>query len=88
MYTEVYADVLFLVNFSMDVISLYVTARLCASKISAKRLALGGIIVLGIVVLVVVLVVSYVNKNNVPQLTFENTKILELQEKPRLQMPQ
>lgn len=44
MYTEVYADVLFLVNFSMDVISLYVTARLCASKISAKRLALGGII--------------------------------------------
>ncbi|MBQ4329442.1 MAG: helix-turn-helix domain-containing protein [Lentisphaeria bacterium] len=57
-------------------------------QLEVALLALGGIIVLGIVVLVVVLVVSYVNKNNVPQLTFENTKILELQEKPRLQMPQ
>ena len=32
MYTEVYVDVLFLINFSMDAVSLFVTARLCALK--------------------------------------------------------
>ena len=56
-------------------------------QIEVALLALGGIIVLGIVVLIVVLVVSCINKNSVPQLTFENTKILELQKKPVLQIP-
>ena len=44
MYTDVYADVLFLINFSMDAIALYVSARLCAAKITAKRIALGAIV--------------------------------------------
>ncbi len=44
MYTEVYVDVLFIINFAMDTVSLYVTARLCAAKISVKRLCLGGIV--------------------------------------------
>lgn len=57
-------------------------------QLEVALLALGGIIVLGIVVLIVVLVVSYINKNNVPQLTFDNTKLIELQDKPRLQIPQ
>ena len=44
MYTDVYADVLFLINFSMDTIALYITARLCALKIRALRLVLAAII--------------------------------------------
>ena len=56
-------------------------------QIEVALLALGGIIILGIIVLVIVLVVSCINKNSVPQLTFENTRILELQKKPALQIP-
>ncbi len=44
MYTEVYADVLFLINFSMDAIALYVSARLCSAKISIKRIVLASTI--------------------------------------------
>ncbi len=44
MFTDVYADVLFLINFSMDAISLYISARLCAARISAKRIAAGAVI--------------------------------------------
>ena len=44
MYTDVYADVLFLINFSMDAIALYVSARLCAARIYAGRIAVGAIV--------------------------------------------
>ena len=42
MYTDVYADVLFLINFSMDGIALYITARLCAMRAKASRLAIAS----------------------------------------------
>jgi uncharacterized protein YpmB len=41
-----------------------------------------------IIVLIVVLIVSYINKNSVPELTFDNNKLLELQEKPQLKIPE
>ena len=44
MYTDVYADVLFLINFSMDAISLYISARLCAAKVKAARIAVASVI--------------------------------------------
>ncbi len=32
MYTDVYVDVLFLINFTMDAIALYITSRLCSQR--------------------------------------------------------
>ena len=57
-------------------------------QIEVALLALGGIIVVGIIVLIVVLIVSYINKNSVPELTFDNNKLLELQDKPQLKIPE
>ncbi len=44
MYTDVYADVLFLINFAMDTIALYVSARLCALRVRAVRVAVAAAI--------------------------------------------
>ena len=44
MYTDVYVDVLFLINFSMDALSLFVTARLCSMKAGVFRLSLAALI--------------------------------------------
>ena len=57
-------------------------------QIEVALLAIGGIIILGIIVLIVVLIVSYINKNNVPELTINNTELLKLQEKPQLKIPE
>ena len=43
MYTDVYADVLFLINFSMDTIGLFVTARLCAVRVKVIRIVVAAI---------------------------------------------
>ena len=43
MYTDVYVDVLFLINFSMDAISLYLTSRLCALRLRVFRVSLAAV---------------------------------------------
>ena len=50
-------------------------------------LGLGAIIVLGIVVLVIVLISSHISGKDVEEPVFDNTKLLELQQKPSLQLP-
>jgi sigma-E processing peptidase SpoIIGA len=42
MQTEVYADLLFLVNFSMDFLTLYLVARLCSRPLSLPRALLSA----------------------------------------------
>ena len=42
MYTDVYVDVLFLINFSMDAIALYLTARLCSVKYNILRVCISS----------------------------------------------
>ena len=44
MTETVYADVLFMINFSMDVLSLYIAAKITSQKVYALRLAAGGAI--------------------------------------------
>lgn len=56
-------------------------------QIEVAILAVGALIVVGILVGIVVLVLSFVNEKKIPDLTVDNTKLLELQEKPQLQMP-
>ncbi|MBQ9787303.1 MAG: helix-turn-helix domain-containing protein [Lentisphaeria bacterium] len=55
-------------------------------QIEVAILAVGAVIIIGILVLVVVLVISFINKKTVPELSFDNTKLLELQEKPQLKI--
>ncbi len=43
METEIYADILFLVDFSMDVLTLYLTGRITGLKCKALRISLGAI---------------------------------------------
>ena len=42
MYTDVYVDVLFLINFSMDAIALYLTSRLCSLGFKRIRIFVAG----------------------------------------------
>ena len=42
MYTDVYVDVLFLLNFSMDAISLYLTSRFCALRLRLFRISMSA----------------------------------------------
>lgn len=56
-------------------------------QLEVAILAIIGLVVLGIIVGIVVLVLSFVNGSKVPELTVDNTRLLELQEKPNLQMP-
>lgn len=44
MTTEIYADTLFIVNFSMDFLSLYITGKLTHSPIRSKRMMLAAAI--------------------------------------------
>lgn len=44
MYTDVYVDVLFLINLSMDAISLYLTARLCSARFTIKRIVISSLV--------------------------------------------
>ncbi len=44
MTETVYADVLFVINFSMDVLSLYIAAKITSQKVIALKLAAGGTI--------------------------------------------
>ena len=44
MTETVYADILFVINFSMDVLSLYITAKITSQKVSTFRIIFGGII--------------------------------------------
>ena len=57
-------------------------------QLEIALLAFGALIVLGIVVLIVVWAVSFFSGKDVPELTFENTRLLELQEKPVLRIPE
>lgn len=56
-------------------------------QIEVAILAVGALVILGIVVGIVVLVLSYINEKEIPALTVDNTRLLELQEKPQLQIP-
>ena len=49
MYTDVYVDVLFLIDFSMDAVSLFLCARLCALPIRFWKICLGAVIGAGLV---------------------------------------
>ncbi len=51
-------------------------------------LAAGAVIVIGLVVLIIVLTVSYFSGKDVPKTKFDNTKLLEIQEKPELKIPE
>lgn len=44
MAETVYADVLFVINFSMDVLSLYIAAKITSQKVLTLRLAAGGVV--------------------------------------------
>jgi hypothetical protein len=49
--------------------------------------AVGAVIVLGIVLAIIVLIVSYFSGKDVPETRFDNTRLLEIQEKPKLITP-
>ena len=50
--------------------------------------AVGAVIVLGIVLTLIVLIVSYFSGKDVPETRFDNTRLLEIQEKPTLIIPE
>ena len=50
-------------------------------------LAAGTIIVIGLLILIIVLVVSHINSKLLPQSTFDNKRLLEIQPKPELVIP-
>jgi hypothetical protein len=57
-------------------------------RIEIILLAAGALIVIGIITLVIVLIVSYFSGKDLPQTSFENSRVLELQSPPTLDAPE
>ena len=56
-------------------------------QLEIALLSFGALLISAIVVLLVVWAVSFFSGKDVPELSFDNTRLLELQEKPALQIP-
>ncbi len=57
-------------------------------RIEIILLAAGALILIGIITLVIVLIVSYFSGKDLPQTSFENSRVLELQSPPVLEVPE
>ncbi|MBR7120832.1 MAG: helix-turn-helix domain-containing protein [Lentisphaeria bacterium] len=57
-------------------------------RIEIILLAVGALIVIGVITLIIVLIVSYFSGKDLPQTSFENSRVLELQEMPVIDVPE